>query len=142
MISFFAFGLGLSAEAQVSVGLYQGGVFSYLGVGTNPEKKYFAEARLFAGDVLNNYFGAEVIGQRNFKQTDWYNFSAGLLLGYHEFDFTRIGIPVFFTIKPIQSNKNFAVILETTPYVAFSSTSGNFHFRGNLGIRYFIQKRE
>ncbi|WP_158855897.1 hypothetical protein [Lunatibacter salilacus] len=131
-------GLGLSAEAQVSVGIYQSGVFTYLGAGTDPEKRYFGEARIFAGDVLNHFFGAEVIGQRNFKQSDWYNFSAGLMVGYHEFDDARVGLPAFFTIKPIQSNKNFSLILEATPFVAYSSV----YFRGNLGIRYFLRKAD
>ena len=131
-------GLGVSAKAQVSVGIYQNGVFTYLGAGTNPEKRYFGEARVFAGDVLNNFFGAEVIGQRNFKQSDWYNFSAGLMVGYHEFDDVRVGLPGFFTIKPIQSNKNFSLILEATPFLAYNSV----YFRGNLGLRYFLQKAD
>jgi hypothetical protein len=138
IIAFFTLTLGISAKAQVSVGIYQNGVFSYLGVGTDPEKKHFGEARLFAGDVLNNFFGAELIGQRNFKQTDWYNFSAGLMVGYHEFDEGRVGIPAFFTFFPIQSNRNFSLILEATPFVAYSSV----HLRGNLGIRYFLQKSD
>jgi len=136
IISIFALGLGLSAEAQVSVGLYQSGIFSYLGVGTDPEKIYFGEARLFAGDVLNNYFGAEVIGQRNFKQTDWYNFSAGLMVGYDELELGKVGLPAFFTLMPIQSNRNLSIILEATPFVA----SSYVHLRANLGIRYFLQK--
>jgi hypothetical protein len=135
---FFALALGITAEAQVSVGIYQNGVFSYLGVGTDPEEKYFGEARLFAGDVVNNYFGAELIGQRNFKQTDWYNFSAGLMVGYHEFDEGRVGLPALFTIKPIQKNRNFSLILEATPFVSYSSV----HLRANVGIRYFLQKSD
>lgn len=135
---FLIVGLGVSVKAQVSVGVYQNGVFTYLGAGTDPEKRYFGEARVFAGDVLNRFFGAELIGQRNFAQTDWYNFSAGLMVGYHEFDYARVGLPAFFTIKPIQSNKNFSLILEATPFLAY----GSVYLRGNLGIRYFLQKAD
>lgn len=130
--------LALPAKAQVSVGIYQSGLFTHLGVGTDPEKKHFGELRLFAGDWINNFFGAELIGQRNFKQTDWYNFSAGVMVGYHEFDEGRIGLPAFFTIKPIQANKNLSLILEATPFVAYSSV----YLRGSIGIRYFLQKDE
>ena len=128
--------LELSAAAQVSVGIYQSGIFTHLGVGTNPEKKHFGELRLFAGDFMNNFFGAELIGQRNFKQSDWFNFSAGLMIGYHEFDDGRIGLPAFFTIKPIQANKNVSLILEATPFFAYSAVN----LRGSIGIRYFLRK--
>nr|MBI1231228.1 hypothetical protein [Cytophagales bacterium] len=132
-----AVGLGTWANAQVSVGIYQSGVFTYAGVGSNPEKRYFGEARLFAGDLLNNFFGIEVLGQRNFKRTDWYNFSAGLMIGYHEFDEARLGVPALFTIKPIQVNRNLAIILEATPFLSY----GSVYLRGNLGIRYFLERK-
>lgn len=136
--SLLLMGLGFSANAQVSVGIYQSGFFTHLGVGTDPEKKHFGELRLFAGDWINNFFGAELIGQRNFKQTDWYNFSAGLMIGYNELTESMVGLPSYFTIKPIQANQNFSLILEATPFVADNSVS----LRGNLGIRYFLRKKE
>ncbi|EON77959.1 glycyl-tRNA synthetase [Lunatimonas lonarensis] len=138
-IIFFCFltmGIGLTAKAQVSVGVYKSSVFTHLGVGTDPEKKYFGEVRLFAGDWLNNYFGAEVLGQRNFSQTEWYNFSAGLMVGYHEFNEGMVGIPAFFSIKPLQANTNLSLVLEATPFVAYSSV----HLRGSIGVRYFLRK--
>lgn len=36
--SLLLMGLGFSANAQVSVGIYQSGFFTHLGVGTDPEK--------------------------------------------------------------------------------------------------------
>ncbi|WP_209330736.1 hypothetical protein [Lunatimonas salinarum] len=139
---FLFFGVLLSSKAQVSVGVYKSSVFTHLGVGTDPEKKYFGEVRLFAGDWLNNYFGAELIGQRNFTQTAWYNFSAGLLLGYHEFSDASIGVPTFFSVKPIQANTNLSLILEATPFVAFGNIGGSFNLRGSIGVRYFLRKQE
>jgi hypothetical protein len=136
--SLLLLGVGFSAKAQVSVGIYKSGSFTYVGVGTDPEKKHFGELRIFAGDWPNNMFGAELIGQRNFKQTDWYNISAGLMVGYHEFNDSKVGLPAFFTIKPIQANKNLSLILEATPFLVYSS----LYLRGNLGIRYYLRKAD
>ncbi|UCS94863.1 hypothetical protein KZP23_07590 [Echinicola marina] len=125
------------SKAQVTAGLYTNSIMTYLGVGTDPEKKIFGEARLFAGEFINRFFGAEVIGQYNFIQSDWYNLSGGLMAGYHEFDDARVGLPVLLAIKPIENHRKLALILEATPLY-----NGLIAFRGNFGLRYTIEGKK
>ncbi|AWW31083.1 hypothetical protein DN752_13640 [Echinicola strongylocentroti] len=123
-------------SAQVTVGVYSNGILTQLGAGTDPEKEFFGEGRLFAGDVLNPFFGAEAIGQYNFHRSDWYNASAGLMLGYYEFDDgARIGAPVMLAFKPISNHRAFSIMMEATPLY-----NGDFGLRGNFGLRYTIGK--
>lgn len=125
------------SNAQLTAGLYKTNHFTYVGIGTNPEQKFFGEARVFAGDITYRYFGIEGIAQYNFVTTDWYNFSGGIMAGYHEFDEGRVGFPFLLSIKPIQAHKNLALVMEATPLF-----TGAVHFRGNLGIRYFFKRIE
>ncbi|GGF33487.1 hypothetical protein [Echinicola rosea] len=125
------------ANAQVTVGVYSNGILTQLAAGTDPDRKFFGEGRLFAGDYLNRYFGAEAIGQYNFYQSDWYNVSAGLMLGYYEFDDgARVGAPVLFAFKPISNHRAFAIMMEATPMY-----NGALGLRGNFGLRYTIGKK-
>lgn len=124
------------AHAQVTVGAYSNGILTQLAVGTDPEEKFFGEGRLFAGDFLNRYFGAEAIGQYNFHQSEWYNASAGLMVGYYDFDNgARVGIPVLLAFKPISNHLAFAIMMEATPMF-----NGSLGLRGNFGLRYTIGK--
>lgn len=121
------------SHSQVTAGIYSNGILTQIGVGTDPEKKVFGEGRLFAGDYINNFFGIEVLGQYNLKQSDWHNISGGLMLGYSEYLGAIAGIPVLLAVKPIQNHRNFAIVMEATPlYVE------TLALRGNLGIRYTI----
>lgn len=124
------------SEAQVTAGLYTNGVLSQVGIGIDPEKSFFGEGRIFAGDILNNFYGLEAIGQYNFIQSDWYNLSGGLMAGYYEIRGGRVGLPCLLAIKPIQQNSNLAIILEATPFY----TNESIFFRGNFGIRYLLGK--
>lgn len=123
------------AQAQITAGVYSNGILTQVGFGTNPEKKLFGEGRIFAGDFINNFFGVEVLGQYNLKQSEWHNLSGGLMLGYYERgeDGIRLGLPVLLAIKPIENHRAFAVILEATPFY-----NGGLALRGNMGIRYTI----
>lgn len=123
------------SNAQVSAGLYTNGILSQVAIGSNPEKQFFAEGRLLAGDILNKAYGVEAIGQYNFKRSDWHNISGGLMLGYHEIDDFRVGVPVLLTLKPIQNHKQFAFILEATPLF-----NGDIALRGNFGLKYTINR--
>ncbi|MDN3686208.1 hypothetical protein [Cyclobacterium jeungdonense] len=134
---FFAFGLFSSAYSQVQVGLYQGGILSHIGVGTDPEKSFFGEARILAGGEVNPYLGLEALGHYNLKQTDWYNVHAGLMVGYSEIDNGRFGVPLGLSIKPIANHRQFAVVLEGTPMYAF-----NFFVRALFGLRYTFGKED
>ncbi|SHN15323.1 hypothetical protein SAMN04488057_108118 [Cyclobacterium lianum] len=122
-------------KAQVHVGIYQGGILNHIGLGTNPENTIFGEARILAGDVINPYIGLEALGHYNFKQSDWYNAHAGLMVGYTEFDDGRFGLPVGLSIKPIAAHRQFSLLLEGTPMYAF-----NFSFRALIGLRYTFGK--
>jgi len=127
-------------EAQVTVGVYKGNFYSQLGIGTNPDKKFYGEGRLFAGDFVNPFLGIEGIGQYNFIRSDWYNFSGGILLGYSEFEDGKVGLQSMLSIKPIEGHRNLAIILEAAPFYSGYET---FALRANLGIRYtFIKNRE
>src|SRR5690554_1312670 len=103
------------SHSQVTAGIYSNGILTQIGVGTDPEKKVFGEGRLFAGDYINNFFGIEVLGQYNLKQSDWHNISGGLMLGYSEYLGAIAGIPVLLAVKPIQNYRNFAIVMEATP---------------------------
>ncbi|WP_215225260.1 hypothetical protein [Echinicola shivajiensis] len=136
-LSFFAVILFFTAQlskAQVTAGLYTNSFSTQVGIGTNPEKKFFGEARLFAGDFLQNAYGIEAVGQYNFIQSDWYNLSGGLMVSYLEFDENRIGLPVLLAIKPIENHRKLALILEATPLF-----DGEVGLRGNFGLRYTIE---
>jgi len=135
LILFFTGTAGL--QAQVHAGLYQGGIMNHIGLGTNPEKQFFGEARIMAGDVFYPYMGLEALGHYNLKRTDWYNAHAGLMVGYTEFDDGRFGLPVGLSIKPIAAHRQFAVVLEGTPMYAF-----DFTFRALIGLRYTFSKED
>lgn len=125
--SYFSYG-------QVTAGVYSNGILTQIGVGTDPEKIFFGEGRIFAGDYVNNFFGLEALGQYNLKRSEWHNISAGLMVGYYEYvEGIRIGLPVLLAIKPIENHRNFSVILEATPMYTESIA-----LRGNLGIRYSL----
>lgn len=132
---FLVFGLFSTAYSQVQVGLYQGGILSHIGVGTDPENPFFGEARILAGGEINPYLGLEALGHYNLKQTDWYNVHAGLMVGYSEMDEGRFGVPVGLSIKPIAEHRQFALVLEATPLYAF-----HFSFRALVGLRYTFRK--
>lgn len=126
-----------TVKAQMHVGVYQGGILNHIGLGTNPEKQIFGEARILAGDVVNPFIGLEVMGQYNLKQTDWYNAHVGLMVGYTEFDDGRFGLPVGLSFKPIAAHRQFAVVMEGTPMYAF-----DFTFRALVGLRYTFSKED
>lgn len=120
--------------AQVTAGVYSNGILSQIGIGSDPEKKFFGEGRILAGDIYNRYLAVEAIGQYNFIQSDWHNVSGGLMLGYDEYmDRARIGLPVLLAIKPIEAHRNLALVLEASPIY-----NGDIALRGNMGIRYTI----
>ncbi|MBD8489629.1 hypothetical protein IFO69_12810 [Echinicola sp. CAU 1574] len=131
----FLFFTSQLANAQVTAGLYTNGTFTQIGIGSNPEKKFFGEGRLFAGDYLINSFGFEALGQYNFQKSDWVNISGGLMLGYYEYvEGIRAGIPLLLAIKPIQNNRKFSVMLEATPMYGHEMLA----LRGNFGLRYTL----
>jgi len=122
------------AHSQVTVGMYSNGILHQVGVGTNPENKFFGEARILAGDYYNRLLGVEAIGQINIKQSDWHNISGGLMVGHHDqIDGIRIGLPLLLAIKPIEAHRNFAIMLEATPMY-----TEDIALRGNFGIRYTL----
>lgn len=121
------------ANAQITAGLYTNGVLSQVGIGSNPEKKFFGEGRLLAGDYLNRFLGIEAIGQYNFKRSEWHNISGGIMAGYDEMHDVRVGLPVLLTLKPIQNHRKLAIILEATPMY-----NNYFALRGNFGLKYTI----
>lgn len=121
-------------NGQVAVGMYSNGLLHQIGVGSNPENKFFGEARLLAGDYYNRFFSAEAVGQINIKRSHWHDVSGGLMVGYDgSLDRARVGLPFLLAIKPIEAHRNLAVILEATPMYSY-----DIALRGNLGIRYTI----
>ena len=123
-----------SALRPTFAGIYQSGLVGQAGIGTDIEQKHFGELRFGANDVLESRFGIEGHFNRNIHQSDWFNFHAGLMLGYYFYDEVRFGIPLGFTIKPIENHRNFAILMEATPNVF--TLSSYFNLRVNLGIRY------
>jgi hypothetical protein len=138
LLSFITFCTVHFSHGQVTVGVYSNGILTQIGIGTDPERKFFGEGRIFAGDYINNFLGVEALGQYNLKYSEWHNISAGLMVGYYDYvEGIRIGIPVLLAIKPVESHRNFSVILEATPMYTAS-----FALRGNLGVRYTIGNRQ
>ena len=125
------------AHSQITVGMYSNGLLHQIGVGTNPENKFFGEARLLAGDEYNRFFSLEAIGQTYIKRSDWHDVSGGLMVGYHgALDRAKVGLPFLLAIKPIEAHRNFAIILEATPMYSY-----DIALRGNAGIRYTLGDR-
>lgn len=129
-----------SALRPTFAGVYQSGLVGQVGIGTDIEKKHFGELRFGANDVLESRFGIEGHFNRNIHQSDWFNFHTGLMLGYYFYGEVRFGIPVGFTIKPIENHRNFAILMEATPNVFTSSMY--FNLRANLGVRYTFRGRD
>ncbi len=124
------------SDAQVHVGIYHGGVLSQIGVGTDTEKKVFGEVRFLAGDVVNYVLGVEALGHFNVRRSEWYNLHLGLMVGYSDTDEGRIGIPLGMSFKPISSHRQFSILMEGTPLVAYSELT----IRANIGLRYTFSK--
>lgn len=124
------------ASAQIHVGIYHEGILNHIGVGTDPEKKMFGEARVLAGGVVNPFLGVEALGHYNFRQTDWYNLHGGLMLGYTEISDFQAGIPFGLSFKPIASHRQFSLLLEGMPMYE----SYDFTFRALIGLRYTLNK--
>tara|TARA_R110002096_G_scaffold53268_1_gene138517 strand:- start:670 stop:1113 length:444 start_codon:yes stop_codon:yes gene_type:complete len=123
-------------NAQVHVGIYHEGILSHVGVGSDPEKKIFGEARVLAGGVINPFMGVEALGHYNFRQTDWYNLHGGLMLGYTEITDVQAGLPFGLSLKPIANHRQFSILLEGTPMYG----SYEFTFRALIGLRYTLSK--
>jgi hypothetical protein len=123
-------------QAQVHVGIYHSGITSQIGVGTNNEKKFFGELRLFAPDRLELDLGLEVIGSYNFSTSEVLNIHGGLMLGYY--GVAAIGLPVGITVKPFRELRNLGILLEATPNILESA----LYLRSNLGLRYRFNKKE
>ncbi|WP_114751726.1 hypothetical protein [Pleomorphovibrio marinus] len=119
-------------QAQISAGVYQNAQTTQIGIGSNPEKQLFGELRLLAGDVYNRYFGAEIIGQYTIRKSENYNLSGGIMVGLDDFENGKVGIPILLSLKPFENVRNFAFVLEATPYYMPEL----LYFRGNIGIRY------
>lgn len=124
--------------SQGTIGVYHGGILTHVGVGLNPEKTYFGEARILAGDFYNNFISVEAVVQRNFSQMEWYNISAGLLLGTLEFEQLNFGFHGMVAIKPLEKNRNLALVLEVSPY--FAGSIDDIALRAQVGIRYWFRK--
>ena len=125
-------------NAQVHVGIYQGGILNHIGVGTDPENKFFGEARILAGGVVNPYIGLEALGHYNLRQTDWYNLHAGLMVGYSELDEGKFGVPLGLSIKPIAQHRQLSMVLEGNPMYAYDFVT----FRALIGLRYTFRKED
>ncbi|MFN3802999.1 hypothetical protein [Belliella pelovolcani] len=115
-------------------GVYQSGLVGQVGIGTDVDQKYFGEIRIGANDVLDADFGIEGHFSRNLYRSDWFNFHTGAMFGYYFYSSARIGLPIGFTIKPIESHRNFAILMEATPNVFTFDSYVNL--RASLGIRY------
>lgn len=129
---------GLEANAQIHVGIYNEGILNHIGIGTDPEKKIFGEARILAGGVINPFMGLEAMGHYNFRTTDWYNMHAGLMLGYTEITDAQAGIPFGLSVKPIANHRQLSLLLEGTPMYG----SYEFTFRALIGLRYTFRKED
>jgi hypothetical protein len=129
-----------SIKAQISAGLYQNTLTTQVAIGTDPEKQIFGELRILAGDMAHHYFGAELLGQYNFKKSENYNLSGGLMVGLDEQGVGnvhgKVGLPILLSIKPFEATRNFAFVLEATPYYRPEL----LYFRGNIGLRYTFGK--
>lgn len=126
----------LISQAQVHVGIYHSGITGQIGVGTNNEKKFFGELRLFAPDRLELDLGLEVMGSYNFSTSEVLNIHGGLMLGYY--GAAAIGLPFGITVKPFRELRNLGILLEATPNILGSE----LYLRSNLGLRYRFNKKE
>ncbi|WP_194776569.1 hypothetical protein [Pararhodonellum marinum] len=136
---FYSFHTQAQSKLQpIHVGVYHSGITGQVGIGSDMDKAYFGELRFSASDVLDYAFGIEGYFNKNLVRDDWYNIHLGLSLGYYFSDEVRLGIPIGMTFKPIQSNRNFGVLLEAMPNAFLASEF--FNLRANIGLRYSFGK--
>lgn len=120
--------------AQVSAGIYQQNLNTYVSVGTDPDEKMFGEVRLGAGDELDleGTFGY------NFVQKQEVNFYSGAHLGVAnlttDYSEAYIGVPLGLFVKPFSATPNLGFLLEASPLVGFDSGDG--YFRAGIGLKY------
>ncbi|MFD2033279.1 hypothetical protein ACFSKL_00675 [Belliella marina] len=136
-------GVSIKANSQsvfreAFAGVYHSGIVSQVGIGTDFDRKYYGEIRFSAADVLDQQFGIEGQFSRNWVRDDWFNFHTGLMLGYYFHEYVRVGVPLGFTIKPIENHRNFAILMEATPNIFVEE--GYANLRANIGVRYSFGK--
>lgn len=141
-VVFFSIMFCTKVEAQSALrptyaGIYHSGILGQVGIGTDIDRKYFGELRFTASDILEAQFGIEGSVNRNVYRDDWFNFHVGIMAGYYFSGNPRFGVPIGFTIKPIENHRNFAVVIEATPNFF---TDGYTNLRGNIGLRYTFRK--
>ncbi len=120
------------------VGIYHSGLTGQVAIGTDFDNRYFGDIRFGAADLLETRFGIEGSVNRNLFQDEWFNFSAGIMVGYYFYEDARLGLPLAFTIKPFENHRSFAFLLEATPNIF--ADSGYASLRANIGIRYLFRK--
>jgi hypothetical protein len=139
IILIFGIFISIQSQAQVHVGVYHSGSINQVGIGTDNEKKYFGELRLLATDIIDFPFGVEGLFHRNFRRGDWVNLHAGIMLGILENGSNaKVGLPLGLTFKPIAAHRNFAILMEATPFIY--PDTGYFAIRSNIGLRYSFRK--
>ncbi|WP_187328788.1 outer membrane insertion C- signal [Echinicola rosea] len=122
------------SKAQVSAGIYQQNLNTYLAIGTDPDEKMFGELRLGAGDELDleGTFGY------NFIQKQEVNFYSGAHLGVAnlttDFSEAYLGVPLGLLVKPFSAAPNLGFLLEASPLVGFDSGDG--YLRAGIGLKY------
>jgi hypothetical protein len=130
----FGFSKAQHALKPTFVGIYNSGIVSQIGLGTNIDRKNFGEIRLSANDLIDTKFGVEVLIHKNIYRSEPFNFHAGLMLGGYFYNELRVGVPVGLTIRPFESHRAFQILMEATPNFFVSANSGNI--RANIGLRY------
>jgi len=122
------------SKAQVGISYLHSEVISTLGISTNPEKRFWGEARV----GLNvNDISPEVMAYYNVVRRDNFNLFAGA--GARVVTLENIILPAIgFTVKPFEKLNDLAIHAEGA--VNTGGEGGGFT-RGLIGLRYFIRKK-
>ncbi len=125
-----------TAKAQVGFSYLHSDVISTFGISSNPDKFFWAEARLSL-DVDWSNVGPEFVGFFNVVRREDFDFFLGTGARFNALE--GIILPAFgFKIKPIESKPDLTLHAEGMFVVGENSEV----FKGSIGIRYFLRRKK
>ena len=124
------------SKAQIGIGYLHSDVISAFGLSTNPANKIWAEARIGL-DVNWSNASPEFLGNMNVIRRDDFDLFVGIGGRFNALE--GVILPnVGFQFRPIQKKDNFYLHAEGM-YVHGEAAD---IFKGSIGIRYFLKRKD
>jgi len=123
-------------KAQVGFSYLHSDVVSAFGISSNPQNRFWAEARLTL-DVAWQDVGPELVTFVNVVRREDFDFFVGAGGRFNVLE--GVILPAFgFQIRPIESKPNLAIHAEGMFIAGVNADV----FKGSIGLRYFLRKKE